>query len=93
MCSSDYEGSHCGWATCYDDVAFVQATIAKIAQNRCIDLDAVYATGASNGGMFVHWLAAELSHRNDGISLLAGIVPVSCTCGGGFITVILCLPL
>eukprot|EP00041_Stephanoeca_diplocostata_P006728 m.92311 g.92311 ORF g.92311 m.92311 type:complete len:388 (+) comp16520_c0_seq1:237-1400(+) len=76
VCSADNEGSQCGWATCYDDVTFVQHTIQMIAQNRCIDLDAIYATGASNGGMFVHYLAAELTHRNGGVSPLSGIIPV-----------------
>jgi len=75
-CSHDNAGSNCGWATCFDDVAFVQTALADITAQVCIDLDSVYATGASNGGMFVHWLVAEATRRTSFNPRLAGIVPI-----------------
>ena len=44
--------------------------INQVAKEACIDMDAIYATGVSNGGMFVHRLASELQAE------LAGVVPV-----------------
>jgi len=70
VCTSGNAGSNCGWATCYDDVGFVKALINQVAKEACIDMDAIYATGVSNGGMFVHRLASELQAE------LAGVVPV-----------------
>ena len=70
VCSGDGEGSQCGWATCYDDVAFVRSVVQDLGSIACLDLDAVFATGYSNGGMLVHRLAAAAPR------LLAGIVPI-----------------
>jgi polyhydroxybutyrate depolymerase len=47
-------------------------------ENLCIDLNRVYATGMSNGGMFVHRLGCDMSDR------FAAIVPVSGTLAKGF---------
>ena len=43
----------CSWTHCQaDDVAFALALIDSLAAELCIDLDNVFATGGSNGGMF-----------------------------------------
>lgn len=56
-----------------DDVGFTEAVIADIERQHAIDSHRIYATGFSNGGMFVHLLAEKLSTK------LAAIAPV----GGG----------
>lgn len=53
-----------------DDLAFVKAMIAEIGKVHAVDPRRVYATGASNGGIFSHYLAANLSDR------FAAIAPV-----------------
>jgi polyhydroxybutyrate depolymerase len=54
-----------------DDAAFLRAAVAKTAQDGCIDLNRVYATGLSNGGIMSHWLAC------DAADLVAAIAPAS----------------
>lgn len=53
-----------------DDVAFVNAMIDAISKEYKIDAKRIYATGISNGGIFSHYLAANLSNR------IAAIAPV-----------------
>ncbi|HVR64989.1 MAG TPA: prolyl oligopeptidase family serine peptidase, partial [Polyangia bacterium] len=55
-----------------DDVGFIRAVVAKVAQDGCIDAKRVYATGLSNGGCMSHWLGC------DAADLFAAIAPVSC---------------
>jgi polyhydroxybutyrate depolymerase len=56
-----------------DDVGFVRALIDELAAMTNIDLHRVYATGFSNGAIFVYSLACKLSDR------IAAIGPVSAT--------------
>jgi poly(3-hydroxybutyrate) depolymerase len=60
LCTDDGQGSRCGWSTCLDDVQFTTQLLAQLADSFCIDLSRIYLTGASNGGMLVHYLAARL---------------------------------
>lgn len=53
-----------------DDVAFVNAMIDAIAKEYKIDEKRIYATGISNGGIFSHYIGANLSNR------IAAIAPV-----------------
>jgi polyhydroxybutyrate depolymerase len=53
-----------------DDVAFVDALIDDVARTHAVDPRRIYATGVSNGGIFVHRLAAERASR------IAAIAPV-----------------
>ena len=46
-----------------DDVAFVAAMIRELEGRRPIDPKRIFAAGFSNGGIFVHFLANELSSR------------------------------
>lgn len=66
-------GRCCGYAAKQnvDDVGFVRALIDRLMQQYPIDESRIYATGFSNGAMFVHRLGVELSDR------LAAIAPVS----------------
>lgn len=43
-----------------DDVAFVRALLDLLEEDLLIDPDRIFATGASNGGMFSHRLACEV---------------------------------
>ena len=60
----------CNWAPCYDDVAYVRDVIERIAQERCIDVDRIYAMGESNGAMMVHHAVPQLPYT------FAAFVPV-----------------
>ncbi|MEE2776671.1 MAG: hypothetical protein VYE73_07900 [Acidobacteriota bacterium] len=68
----------CDWCSCHDDVAFVEALIDELEATLCIDADRVYATGFSNGGMFVHRLACDLGDR------LTAVAPVGGTRARGY---------
>lgn len=48
---SSHPGTACGWSTCYDDVAFVNYLIDLIGAGSCINMNAVFISGESNGGM------------------------------------------
>jgi polyhydroxybutyrate depolymerase len=68
----------CVWASCHDDVGFVEQLLDDLENQLCLDLDRIYATGMSNGGMFVHRLGCAMPER------LAAIAPVSGTLARGF---------
>lgn len=68
----------CNWCTCNDDLAYVEQVLDELEANLCVDLNRVYATGMSNGGMFVHRLGCNMADR------FAAIAPVSGTLALGF---------
>ena len=68
----------CNWCTCNDDLGYVKQMLDELEQNLCIDLNRVYATGMSNGGMFVHRLGCDMADH------FAAIAPVSGTLARGF---------
>jgi polyhydroxybutyrate depolymerase len=72
------EPSDCNWCTCHDDLAFVDQLLDELENTLCIDLNRVYATGASLGGMFVHRLGCDMADR------FAAIAPVAGTHAKGF---------
>jgi len=49
----------CGWATCEDSVAQTERLLDELEATLCYDPRRVYATGVSNGGMFLYELAAS----------------------------------
>jgi len=53
-----------------DDVKFIRAIVEDLASRYEIDRSRIFATGASNGGIFCHYLAAKAA------DLFAGIAPV-----------------
>lgn len=64
-CEEDDDGKYngCMWATCLDDVAFVEDLIDSLSKELCIDQDRVYATGYSNGGLMVYALMQQMPNR------------------------------
>lgn len=68
-------GACCGEAVTQDidDVGFVRALVAALAEKLCFDPRRVYATGMSNGGFISHRLACEAA------DLIAAAGPVSAT--------------
>jgi polyhydroxybutyrate depolymerase len=59
-------------------VGFVVRLLDRLEETLCVDRARVYATGMSNGGMFVHRLGCALPER------FAAIAPVSGTLARGF---------
>jgi polyhydroxybutyrate depolymerase len=53
-----------------DDVKFIREIVEDLAHRYEIDRSRIFATGASNGGIFCHYLAAKAA------DLFAGIAPV-----------------
>ncbi len=72
------EPKPCVWATCHDDLSFVELLLDRLEGELCLDLDRIYATGMSNGGIFVHRLGCEMAER------FAAIAPVAGTLARGF---------
>lgn len=63
----------CSWTQCQtDDTAFAKALLAEVAAKSCIDMDRVFATGGSNGGMFT-W---DLGQNPETASMLRAIAPL-----------------
>ena len=77
------EPRECDWCTCHDDVGFVEALLDELESTLCIDLDRVYATGISNGGMFVHRLGCDLPERFAAIAPVAGTLATGFNCAPG----------
>ena len=58
-CQSVAENS-CSWTHCLDDdISFVARLVAEAKENLCIDNEYIFATGGSNGGMFVWELGQD----------------------------------
>ncbi|PWB74362.1 MAG: hypothetical protein C3F15_08045 [Holophagae bacterium] len=66
------EPRECLWCSCHDDVGFIAALLDELERTLCVDRDRVYATGISNGGMFVHRLGCDLPERFAAIAPVAG---------------------
>jgi len=62
----------CDWTTCVNDVGFVEGLLHALEATYCLDLNRLYATGFSNGGMFSWQVGQSLGH------LFAAVAP-----GGG----------
>jgi polyhydroxybutyrate depolymerase len=60
-----------------DDLAFVTALIDDVAKDHQVDGKRVFATGISNGAMFSHYLAANLSSQLAAIAPVVGGMPES----------------
>lgn len=57
-----------------DDVGFIDKLIDELSDYYNVDHHRVYATGMSNGAMFVHRLACELSNKIVAIAAVAGTI-------------------
>lgn len=49
----------CSWTTCEDSVAQVSALLDEVLSSYCVDASRVFATGVSNGGVFIYALATD----------------------------------
>jgi len=69
-------GSCCGAAVDLrvDDVGWVNALVEKIARERPVDEQRVYAVGFSNGALLVYRLAAQTPEKFAGFAAVAGAV-------------------
>jgi polyhydroxybutyrate depolymerase len=65
-----------------EDVDFVEAILLQLAQSRNVDSQRIYATGLSNGGLFVQRLACEMPGRFAAFATVAATIgkPQSETC-------------
>jgi polyhydroxybutyrate depolymerase len=77
------EARQCDWCTCHDDIGFITALLDDIEKSVCVDLDSVYATGISNGGMFVNRLGCDLGDRFAAIAPVAGTIAKGFNCAPG----------
>jgi beta-galactosidase len=77
------EPSECDWCSCYDDVGFIAALLDELEASLCVDRDRVFATGISNGGMFVHRLGCDLPDRFAAIAPVAGTIAKGFNCAPG----------
>src|SRR5262245_35394361 len=68
-----------------DDVAFVSTLIDQLSRTFAIDPNRVYATGMSNGAMFLNRLGCELSDKLAAIGTVAGTMPevIAARCNSG----------
>ncbi len=68
----------CNWCSCHDDLGFIAALIDHLSAELCLDMDRIFASGYSNGGMFVHRLGCALGDR------LAAVAPMHGYLARGF---------
>lgn len=61
----------------HDDVAFVRALLDTLRRELPIDPARIYATGISNGAMFSHRLACDMSGVFAAIGAVAGALPAA----------------
>lgn len=64
VCADD-----CWWTTCKDSVQQTLDVLTKFTDDYCVDMDRIYASGCSNGGMFVY----ELANNEKSYAYFAGI--------------------
>ncbi len=57
-----------------EDVDFVEAILVQLAQSRNVDPQRLYATGLSNGGLFVQRLACEMPGRFAAFATVAATI-------------------
>ena len=62
VCTADNQpGAKCGWSTCHSDIAFLASLVTHLSASLCLDLDALFVTGGSNGGMMTHYIYSQLA--------------------------------
>lgn len=59
-CDSLSECSACAWSTCHSDVAFLEELFTTLHNELCLDMDANFLTGMSNGGMLTYHVLEKL---------------------------------
>ncbi|KAL2817619.1 Alpha/Beta hydrolase protein [Aspergillus granulosus] len=75
-------GRNAGWAnTNGEDVAFIDAIIAEVEGDLCVDQSSRFATGFSWGGGMSYALACSRAHEFKAVSVLSGGVISGCEGG------------
>jgi poly(3-hydroxybutyrate) depolymerase len=73
-CKTTQQTGPCNCFTCYDDVQFVNDLAQSLEEELCIDSNRHFASGVSNGAMFLYYVVPQLAER--GLPLrFAGIAP------------------
>ncbi len=57
-----------------DDVGFVSALIDELAKKYNVDMQRIYATGMSNGGIMSYYLACQLGNRFAAVASVTGLM-------------------
>ncbi len=73
----------CNWCSCHDDVGYIAALMDHLSAELCIDMDRVFASGYSNGGMFVHRLGCVLGDRLAAVAPMHGYLARGFDCAAG----------
>ncbi len=70
----------CGWASCHDDVGFLEALVARFTAQFAIDEDRVYVSGFSNGALMTNRIACDASQLFAAAALIGGRVEPGFEC-------------
>lgn len=70
----------CNWCSCHDGVGYIAALIDHLSAELCLDADRVFASGYSNGGMFVHRLGCALGDRLTAVAPMHGYLARGFNC-------------
>lgn len=70
----------CGWASCHDDVGFLEALVTRVTADFAIDSDRVYVAGFSNGAFMSNRIACEASQLFAAAALIGGRVEPGFEC-------------
>ena len=73
----------CNWCSCHDDVGYIEALIDHLSAELCLDTDRAFASGYSNGGMFVHRLGCALGDRLAAVAPMHGYLARGFNCAAG----------
>lgn len=65
----------CWWATCTDDVSFVNNLLDTLEKQLCVNTNHVYAVGNGNGGKLIYELGShkDVAHRFEAVAAVAGL--------------------
>ncbi len=70
----------CGWASCHDDVGFLEALVLRVRSDFSINPGRVYVSGFSNGAMMSNRIACEASELFAAAALIGGRVEPGFEC-------------
>ncbi len=75
------ECDRCGWASCYDDVGFIDKVLDSVESEYEMDSARVYALGVSSGGHMLYRLGCSRSGRFAAIAPIISQMPPGYACG------------
>ena len=70
----------CVWASCHDDVGFIEALVDTLDARMCFDRSQKYVLGHSNGGMMAHALTCALPDLFAGGASIKGQPEIGFAC-------------